>query len=349
MVAEITALTVGVLVLIAEWIHGRRIGRLAFLAFGPTGQPSVWTRIAPPSHVIGMAAITWGLVTLMLLPPRVFRGKSERPPGEQHLIVLLDVSPSMLLKDAGPSGRQSRRQRAGDLLRSFFRRVDIDQYKVTLIAVYNGAMPVVVDTRDPDVVDNILDDLPMHFAFDPGKTKLLEGLKQAAEVSRTWKPSSTIVIVLSDGDTVSSTGMPQMPAAIRSALIVGVGDTRKGAYIDGALSRQDQSALRQIAIRLGGEYHDGNQKHIPTDLVMQVAGSGGKPEKTPWTRREYALLAVGLGAAWLALLPLALAIAGTSWRGGRAMVEPSAGVGNGKNRGERKEKCVSRPESIVVS
>ena len=312
MVAEGIALAVAALAALAEFIHARRIRRVAFLAFGPTGRPSAWTRLAAPLHVLALTAATWGLVTLLLLPPQVFRSQQERPPGEQHLVVLLDVSPSMLLKDAGPTGKQSRRQRAGDLLRSFFRRVDIDQYKVTLIAVYNGAMPVVVDTRDPDVVDNILDDLPMHFAFDPGKTKLLEGLKLAAETARPWKPRSTIVLLLSDGDTVPSTGMPRMPVSVRATLVVGVGDTRKGAYIDGTLSRQDQSTLRQIAIRLGGEYHNGNEKHIPSDLVLQVAQGGGKSERRPWKRREYALLAVALGSVILAGLPLILAWAGAT-------------------------------------
>ncbi len=329
MVAEWIALGVALVASIAEGLHQRRIRHVAYLAFGPSGRPAAWTRLATPIRVISLAAVTWGLVTLLLLPPQVFRGRQQRPSGEQHLIVLLDVSPSMLLKDAGPTGRQSRRRRAGDLLRSFFRRIDIDQYKVTLIAVYNGAMPVVVDTRDPDVVDNILDDLPMHFAFDPGKTKLLAGLKQAAEVSRTWKPGSAIVIILSDGDTVPSTGMPRMPAAVRSALVVGVGDVRKGAYIDGALSKQDQSTLRQIAIRLGGEYHDGNQHHIPSDLVLQVVGSGGRAEKRPWTRREYALLALGLGASLLAGLPLALAVAGARWS--RRMAAVPGGSGDAAN------------------
>ena len=345
MVAEVAAAGAAILVALAEWLHSHRVRRVASLAFGPPRRPAAWARMTPFVTIAAMAGVVWGLVTLLQSPPRVYRG--DRPPqqGEQHLLVLLDVSPSMLLADAGPTGKQTRRQRAGDLLRSFFRRIDIDQYRVTLIAVYNGAMPVVVDTRDPDVVDNILDDLPMHFAFDPGRTKLIEGVKEGAKVARPWKPSSAIMIILSDGDTVPATGMPKLPVSIRSSLVVGVGDPRKGSFIDGKLSKQDVSALRQLAIRIGGTYHDGNQKHIPSDLVRQVAGAGGVRKSQPWTRREYALMSIALGAAWLALLPWLLATAGTSWRPGvparRAAAFPAE-----PRRGERDS--VSQEGAIVV-
>ncbi len=78
--------------------------------------------------------------------------------------------------------------------------------------------------------------------------------------------------MLSDGDTVPATGMPKMPASIADVLIVGVGDPRQGSFIDGRMSRQDASTLRQIAARLGGIYHDGNQKHISTATPEPVDG-----------------------------------------------------------------------------
>ena len=350
MVAELAAAGAAVLAAIAEGLHHRRVSRVAYLAFGPSGRPSAWARPAPALRVLSLAAVVWGLLTLLQIPPQVYRGDKMRPTGEQHLVVLLDVSPSMLLKDAGPTGRQTRRQRAGDLLRSFFRRIDIDQYRVTLIAVYNGAMPVVVDTRDPDVVDNILDDLPMHFAFDPGRTKLIAGVEQAVKLARPWKPSSTIVVVLSDGDTVPATGMPALPISVRSSLIVGVGDPRQGAFIDGKLSKQDVSALRQLAIRLGGTYHDGNQKHIPTDLVMQIVGGSGTRDAAPWTRREYALMALALGASCLALLPRLLASAGTTWRPGvrQPGVRQIPGGGESAKTGRSSENSVPAEQPVVV-
>ncbi|NOX56538.1 MAG: VWA domain-containing protein [Planctomycetes bacterium] len=287
------------------------------LAFGPTGRPEPWTRLVPAARVMATAAAAWGLVTLAGLPAEAYRAGRQEPQGEYHLMLLLDVSPSMLLQDAGPTGKQSRRQRAADLLRSFFRRVDIERYRVSVIAVYNGARPVVVDTRDADVVDNILDDLPLYFAFDAGPTRLADGIEEAARIARPWKPRSTVLLIVTDGDTVPITRVPKLPASVRSALIVGVGDPNRGQFIDGRMSRQDRSRLRHLAIRLDGQYHDGQSKHIPSQLVAEVTGGLWQRDADRWTRRELALAAVAGGSAVLALLPALLVWVGTRWRPGR--------------------------------
>src|SRR5207248_1609601 len=127
---------------------------------------------------------------------------------------------------------------------------------------------------------------------------------------------ATTLVVVSDGDTVAATGMPKMPDSVAHVVVVGVGDPATGRFIDGHLSRQDASALRQLAVRLHGTYHNGNEKHLSTDLLRQVTLVGGQSVVERLTRREYALLACACGAAVLGLLPLLLHLAGTSWRPG---------------------------------
>ena len=131
-----------------------------------------------------------------------------------------------------------------------------------------------------------------------------------------WEPRSTTVVVLSDGDTVPATGMPAMPISVSNVLVVGVGDERTGSFIDGRNSRQDASTLRQIAVRLGGKYHNGNQRHVRTSLLQEIDAEGEEGRFERLTEREYALLATGLGAAILAALPVLLHLFGTSWRPG---------------------------------
>src|SRR4029077_6371620 len=109
----------------------------------------------------------------------------------------------------------------------------IETYKISVVAVYTEAKPVVVATKDLDVVHNILGDLPMHYAFSPGATNLFTGLDEAARVARPWRPGSTTLVIVSDGDTVPAVGMPKMPAAIAHVLVVGVGDPHAGKFIDG--------------------------------------------------------------------------------------------------------------------
>ncbi len=292
--------------LLAEWLHVRRVRHLSYLAFGPTGKARSWTRLAPWIRCLALTTLVWGWVTLVGLKPKVFTPR-EREDHEFHrLVIALDVSPSMQLKDAGLKSDKTRAQRAGALLESALSRVALDQIRMSLIAVYNGAKRVVVDTRDADVIRNILNDLPMDQAFESGQTQLFAGIQEAADLAREWDKDSATLAIVSDGDTVPKTGMPTLPPSIGQVLVVGVGNVRTGTYIDGRLSRQDQSTLRQIARRLGGVYHDGNFAHLPTETLKSLSESLPLKEEMEYGQREWALAALALGTLALVGMPVAL-------------------------------------------
>jgi Ca-activated chloride channel family protein len=156
----------------------------------------------------------------------------------------------------------------------------------------------------------------MEQAFKAGPTNLFAGLEEAVKTARTWRAGSTLLMVVSDGDTVPATGLPKLPDSIANVVVVGVGDLVAGRSIDGHQSRQDASTLRQLAVRLGGAYHNGNDRHLPTDLVKRVTAVPGKTAFERLTRREYALMAIAAGAAVLSLLPLLLHYAGTRYTPG---------------------------------
>lgn len=317
MVAEVVAAVTFALASLVEVLHMRRVRRLAVLAFGPRGRGTLLAQWAPAIRVGALTAIAWGLCSLLQVPARTYRAEGDIEPGkEQQLMIVLDVSPSMRLTDAGPTGQQSRKDRGRDLLRSLFARLATDHYSVSLVAVYNGAKPVVVDSQDLNVIDGILGDLPLYQAFESGRTRLLDGLREAARIAKPWNPASTTVILVSDGDTVPPQGMPAMPASVGSVLIVGVGDASRGMFIDGRQSKQDAFMLRQIATRLHGTYHDGNQQHLPSDIIAEIANRGAQNLSQPWGRREYALLATAVGSLFLAILPLLLEYFGTTHRPG---------------------------------
>lgn len=316
MVAFIVACSIAVAVALAELLHIWRCRRLGRLAFGPHRRSSIWVFVAPALRIASIAAVAWGLVTLMSIEPRVHRAGEIKPRDIKHVVLILDVSPSMRLDDAGPESDQSRVQRASDVLESFFKRVPLEQYRISVVAVYNGAKPVVIDTRDIEVVRNILNDLPMHYAFPVGKTTLFAGLDEAAKIAKPWQPGSTTILMITDGDTVPAKGMPRMPASIRDVVVIGVGDPSKGRFIDGRQSRQETSVLNQIANRLNGTYHNGNEKHLSSSLIADLTKS---EDENPWEQlslREYALIAIVTGSSILALLPLLLHFAGTLWMPG---------------------------------
>lgn len=271
---------------------------------------------APVIRTAATAAAAWALATLLTVEPRVYRARQAEPNRQRHVIIVLDVSPSMRLEDAGPDGNIQRSKRAATLLRSFFERVPMEVVRLSVVATYTSAKPVVVDTTDVAVVDNILNDLPLAHAFDSGSTDLFSGIAEAARIAQPWERNSTSVIVVTDGDSVPPVGMPAMPPSVKDVVIVGVGDPRAGKFIDGRQSRQEAAMLQQIAVRLKGTYHDGNRNHLPTELLrrMTVLPEPGFFEKL--TRREYALAALAASAVLLAGLPWALQAFGTAWRPG---------------------------------
>ena len=226
------ALGAGVFAVLAEGWHSRRTRRVARLAFGPLGQARLWTRLAPTVRVLALTAMAWGLVTLFFIRPRVASYDKIPDGGYRHLIIAWDVSPSMQLDDGGfDSGKQKKRtraQRGAKVLLSLFERIALDQVRISIVAFFTGAKPVVVDTYDLNVVKNILDDLPLDMAFDPGKTSLIDGIEESVRLAKGWEPGSTTLLIVSDGDTVPDTGLPRLPPSINKVLVAGVGDPRRG-------------------------------------------------------------------------------------------------------------------------
>ena len=316
--AATAAIVVAVIVAVAELLHARRMARIGTLAFGPTGKPSSWVVAVPFAKVVSAAVLAAALVTLMLLEPMSHRKDGSDIPFDKlkHVVIVLDVSPSMRLTDAGTDGKQSRMLRAREVMESYFQRVPMTEFRVSVIAVYTDAFPVVEDTKDAAVVRNILNDLPMHFAFVPGETDLFSGIRKAAELARGWRPRSASVILVTDGDTVPSTGMPKMPAAVSEVVVIGVGDAQKGSFINGKNSRQDVSTLRQIAARLGGVYHNGNEKHLSTALIDRLTEQMDGESRIQLTNREYALIAAAASIVVLGAIPILLHYFGTTWQPG---------------------------------
>jgi len=324
----------------AEWIHMARVRSVAALAFGPGKKPGLAGYAAPFIRTVGLAMLVWGVATLLILPPVAHRStvKEVEPKERQHLLLVLDVSPSMRLEDAGSGGKESRMARAKAIVESVIARTSHDKLHTTVVAVYNGALPVVEETRDLEILNNLMSGMQMHYAFDTGKTKLLDGLTMAADIAKKWPRDSATLVLISDGDSVPASGMPKMPPSIGGVLVAGVGDPLKGTFIDGHHSRQDGATLRQIATRLGGEYHDGNAKLVPTAMLQRLGTLEVDKTKRLPGQRELAMVLTALGASLLAGLPLLLHFAGSRWQPGPRKMAAKA-----------KKKKISRETPLAAS
>ena len=299
------------LVVVAEVFHTRRTRRLGRLAFGDAGRPRRWVALVPVARALAVAAVAWGLLTLWRLDPRTTAAESGGPDAAlRRILIVLDVSPSMHLTDGGPALDAMRSERAGDVVMNALSRVSLERARVSVVAFYTDAKPVVVDTVDPDVVANIMSGLPLDQAFEHGKTDVIGGIKAGYDLARDWRPGSATLLLVSDGDAVPPTGLPPAPPAVGRSIVVGVGDPRQGRFIDGHQSRQDAPTLRQLAVRLGGDYHDANATFLPSGLLDDVAGEMAMRSEAAVGTREWAMAAAVGGGAVSAIIPVALSAFG---------------------------------------
>lgn len=303
------ALAVGVVVVIGEWMHAGRMRRVGRLAFGEGGKPRRWVTIVPLLRVCAAIAVTWGLLILMSLDPRVQEVEPSRG-ASRHLLIALDVSPSMLLEDSGPEKEKVRRAVwAGEVVQGVLDRLDMSTTRITLVAFYTDAIPVLSETFDKVVVANALDGLQMYTAFEPGATQLQEGIEKALDLAKAWMPDSATLLVVSDGDSITAPPPARIPASIADTIVVGVGDPYRGSVVAGHNSKQDVVSLKQLATRLGGTFHQGNSKHLPSHILDGLTMIEPRVGESTGLR-ELALLATAMGAVVLALIGPALSLAG---------------------------------------
>jgi Ca-activated chloride channel homolog len=305
----IPLLVAGVVVL-AELLHLRRVRRVAYLAFGPRGRPAYWVFTVPFLRAAALASIAWALLQLWSYDPLGTQFIRDDKLVTKRLLIALDGSPSMYLPDAGPAmPRHTRMRQARLALQSILDRVDMTDTRITLVVFYTTARPMLIDTIDKDLVLNMLDDLPLHTAFDAGQTNAIAGVNAALELAKPFPRKSATLLVLSDGDVNTPMSPQPKPSSIADVMVLGFGDTNRTYQIYTHASRQDAASLKLLATRLGGSYFDSNTRLPP----LTFANNFSKivpPELRPWSTREYALLALTLGSCVLALLHPALAMLG---------------------------------------
>ena len=163
--------------------------------------------------------------------------------------------------------------------------------------------------------------LPLTYAMPVGQTDLGTAINRTLDIVEGFPKSSTRMIILTDGDSIPLAAINPRPASVREVLVLGVGNPKKGSFIDGHQSRQEADTLQRVATSLLGAYHDVNEKHLDTaalgDLVVPLA-----LPHTGFTLAQWAVLAMVIGAIINALIPVALEYFGTDWKVRTAAVKP---------------------------
>ncbi len=195
------ALVAALLTSLAEFWHHRRSQSVARLSFGPLGQSRQWTRIVPYVRVVSMTLAAWGLIVLATLVPQLLgdagtsAADKTNPADVQRVVLVLDVSPSMNVVDAGADQNLRRRDRVLEVVEGIMSRIALSRTRFSVVVFFTSARPAIVDATDINVVRNILDSMPLVWSFEPGETRLLDGVRVAGELARDWPPKSTTMFV----------------------------------------------------------------------------------------------------------------------------------------------------------
>ncbi|MEY3851254.1 MAG: hypothetical protein RI910_234 [Verrucomicrobiota bacterium] len=317
------AILVLLLSALAEALHARRVRVAARLAFGPEGASRGWTLIAPFLRCFALAAFAWGLAVMWQLHQAAKDGKPAETKEPVRLIFVADLSPSMYLKDAGPEGKQTRQERMREEVETVLMRVGGD-LRYGVIGFYTEAHSVVMDAHDPELVRNVFNGLPLQYVMKSGSTDLGTAINAAVKVVEGMPAQTVRLVVFTDGDTIPLQPILPRPKSVKEVLVLGVGNPRKGTFIAGHQSRQDAEVLATVARALRGSYFDVNEKHLPTAALGDLVQRTPLP-KSGLNLAQWAVLAMALGSAILALLPVALQVAGSRWRVVR--IETEAGEG----------------------
>jgi Ca-activated chloride channel family protein len=316
MLPLLSALAVLLLASLAEWLHARRIRAVGRLAFGPHGAANRWTSIVPFLRPLCLSAFAWGLATLLLLKIAPADSKDAGSKEATRLVFVADLSPSMYLPDAGPDGKQTRQARMREVVEGILQRVS-GNLRFGVIGFYTDSMPVVMEARDPELVRNVFNGLPLTYAMPLGQTDLGQAINAAIKHVSEFPEGSTRLIFFTDGDSVSLVPIASRPKSVKEVFVLGVGNPHKGTFIDGHQSRQEVDTLRMVATSLMGTYADVNEKHLPTTALGDLVVTAPPPSRG-LSLAEWAVLAMAVGAALYALIPVALEFFGSDWKVGRA-------------------------------
>jgi Ca-activated chloride channel homolog len=305
--AIIIASVVLVLASVGEWLHARRVARASRLAFGINPR-RLWTYVAPVLRVVGVTALALGGVVLAMFDPRLATPQRDAE-FSKRLLICLDVSPSMLVVDAGPNATKVTRARwAIQAVRPLLDSLDTrNDTRISLVAFYTGEpKTILADTADKEVVYNMLDGLELFRMFEPGDTDLQAGVNGALRVAKPWAEGSATLLVISDGDSNAGlTGLRALPPSIAQTIVVGLGDTEKTSEIGSRRTRQDSASLRSLAHRLQGEYVDCNRGSLSPATSTRLSMRAPSPPVTAY-QRNVALACVGVGGVIAGVMTPAL-------------------------------------------
>lgn len=221
--------------------------------------------------LIGLAVILSGL---SILDPRWGSRTVDATLEGMDMVLVFDISRSMMTPDIVPDRLEKSRRLAGQLLQS------LPGNRTGIVAFAGYAFPVIPLTTDPDAAMLFIDDLSVS-QTDVQGSNLEDALRKALELFEKDSLTHKAIIIFTDGEDMEYNPMSQVKeAADRGITVYTVGmGTPAGAVVplldengrkidnlrnngQSVVSRLNQPLLEKIASETRGSYYTGNEQSM---------------------------------------------------------------------------------------
>jgi Ca-activated chloride channel family protein len=277
---------------------------------GAAARPAWWVRL--PVILRSVALASW---IIAVAGPRIGGDRIELKKEGIAIVIVIDISSSMLAEDFAPSNRLEVAKRQAI---AFIRGRSDD--RIGVVAFAGEALTQVPVTLDYPVVEQAVMDIKIGSLEDG--TAIGSGLAVAVNRLRRSPDKSKVILLLTDGENNKGLIDPRTAAATAGAYgikvyTIGVGTEGEapiptGRGLGGGFRYEilpvkiDEVLLKEIASRTGGQYFRAKDSEALSRIFHQI----DQLEKTPvsvtrYTRFDEAtrpFMAVGLLALGLELL-----------------------------------------------
>jgi Ca-activated chloride channel family protein len=277
--------------LLVDLARVRKRRALQRLAVPPAVQPLLLVSGYRRAWKTGLLAVAAALLAVAALGPQWGRAEEETQPASgRDVMIVLDVSRSMLAEDAKPNRLARARADVRDLTTYLEQQ---GGYRIGLIAFADHASVLCPLTFDYRAFDEELGRVSLEslrLRGDSGSadgTQIGDALRRVGAAIDKDQAAFTDVVMISDGDDMEPDTMSAADELAKLGIrvhTVGVGDPNEGSLIPidspkgarnylkyrGELvrTRLEEKVLREIARRTGGQYFAERTGYVQLDRVF---------------------------------------------------------------------------------
>jgi len=228
--------------------------------------------------------ITVSLIIIALARPRMVENMQEKNVQVVDMVMVLDISSSMLAEDFNPNRLEAVKRTA----KTFIENREED--RIGLLVFAGESFIQCPLTVDKDVLQDLLKDVRIADREVDG-TAIGMAIANATNRLRFSEAESKVMILLSDGSNNAGELDPLTAADLASQFdiriyTIGAGTNQSVSFIPnrGYIRNEiDEKTLREIAMRTGGKYFRATDENMLKDIYSEI----DELEKTEIQVKEY--------------------------------------------------------------